>query len=103
MAKQKLDKPIAESEQKFLEKYRDDLFADTLTPSETKLVFKDLAGIEGIDEFLKSIIKNDRVIYFNASKETQDQVKGACLRTIWLLRSIQAIRPSKEKQNPQTK
>lgn len=96
MKKQK-DTPITKEEINFLEKYTDDLFAETLTKKEQNEVFKDLSKIDGLEDFLKSIVKNDRITYFNSPKEAQDQVKGACYRTIWLLRGIQALKQGKEK------
>lgn len=78
--------------------FKEDMYADGITPEELVLFFKDLSRIDKIDEILKSIIKRDRVAYFNASNnEEREKVRGAFYRVLWLLREIRNQRKIEEK------
>lgn len=82
----------------FLRRYNLDILADDLSPEQVNSVFMDLSSVENIDLLLKSILKKDRVRYFNAQIETQPVIKGAYMRTIWLLKAIREKRDRKVEQ-----
>lgn len=84
--------PDIELEAELLRRYREDLTAQDLTPEQTDLLFKDLGRVENFDNFLRTVIAADRLRYFNAAADQQFYVKGATMRTIWLLKSIQKVR-----------
>jgi len=82
---------------KRLEGFDEDKDADKIDVEQTKLFFKDLSGVENIDDILKSMLKADRIRYFNAPPESQNQIKGAFNRTLYWLNEIRKARDKKEK------
>lgn len=79
-------------EAEFLRRQNEDLLADDVPQEVADLILKDLSEIDKIDLLLKSMLKKDRAHYFNATPETQQLVKGAFMRTIWLLKQIRSQR-----------
>jgi len=65
---------------------------------ESELFFQQLAGLEGIDEYLKDMAAKDMVRYFGASNDKErDMVRGAFARTVYIENKVRAIRkPSKD-------
>ena len=72
--------------------FTEDIFAEDLDKAQIDFVFKKISEIEGIDEFIKSVLKQDRIRYFNAPVESQQYIKGAFSRFLWLLTSVRNIR-----------
>ena len=105
--KQKLLKliPNKDIENEFLRRFEEDYNFDSMEDEGFSLVLKDLSKIENSDSVLLHLIKKDRIKFFNSPKEGQDIVKGAFLRTLWLLkelrkaRNIAVVAPNKYK-NP---
>ena len=74
-----------EIETEFLKRYNEDILTEEIEEKEEKRILDDLKKIEGIEDFLKSILKKDRIRFFNSPKETQDVIRGSFVRTLWLL------------------
>lgn len=87
-----------ELNREFLYRYSADILADDVTPETASIVLMDLASTQNIDLYLKSILKKDRVRYFNAQPLEQPVIKGAYMRTIWLLKAIRDKRDKKAEQ-----
>ena len=81
----------------FLRRFKEDFNFESLSEEESNLVFQDLSKIDNVDDFLLSTLKNDRLRYFGAPKESQDMIKGAFMRIVWLLKEIRNKRNLKEK------
>lgn len=62
------------------------------TEEELSRIFKDLSEIENIDSFLKVILKQDLVLYFNVPPESQGLVRGGYNRVKWILDEIKKTR-----------
>ena len=91
MAKTKVKKnPVDE----FIKAYEEDIFAGDLTDKEVDRIFIDVSGIDGIQDLLRSILKKDRVRFFNSHPNDQPVIRGAFLRTMWLLQRMKkAVKP----------
>lgn len=57
------------------------LLEKDFTQLQQEKLFEDMASIDGITDYLRYVISNDMMLYFNAQKEQQDLVKGAYTRT----------------------
>lgn len=77
----------SEIEAEFLLRYSDDIHADEISPEQESIIMADIGNVPNIDELIKSILKKDRVRFFNSPVESQGMVKGAFMRTVWLLKS----------------
>ena|SRR3990167_6737484 len=85
-------------EKYLFESFKEDVYSDGITPEELIQFFKDISRVEKVDEVFKSIIKRDRVAYFNAStNEEREKIRGAFYRTLWLLRELRSQRKIEEK------
>lgn len=84
-------------ENEYLSRFIEDVNIDSLGKEACDLVVQEMAKVENIDDFLLTSIKKDRVRYFNAPQDAQGQIKGASLRTIWLLKEIRNSRELKER------
>lgn len=78
-----------ELEAEFMRRYNEDLTAGDFTPEQMAMIFREMASVEHSRELLKSIIKADRVRFFNAPVEGQAVVRGATARTIWMVKMMQ--------------
>lgn len=78
----------SELEHEVLSRFHDDFHVDTLTKDEINVVVSDISNIQNIEDYLLTILKNDRIRYFNTPKESQDLIRGAFLRTMWQLKEI---------------
>ena len=76
-------------EKYLFDKYSEDLIAESYDEKSVKEICQDIGKIQGVEEMLKSILKKDRVRYFNADPSSQGSIKGAFYRTLWLLKMIQ--------------
>lgn len=83
---------LSDLEGEILFRFEEDLSVDELTKEQFQLILKDMAGIENIDNYYLTSLKKDRVRYFNATKETQEVIRGGFLRTLWYLNSIRKSR-----------
>src|SRR3990167_5189728 len=85
-------------EKEFLARFKEDFDIEALDSEANALVIKDLSKIEDIDGFLLTLLKADRLKYFNSVPESQSLIKGAFLRTLWLLKEIRKNRDLKEQK-----
>ena len=83
-------------EEEYVSRFVEDVNIDTLDKEACDLLLQEISKVENIDEFLLTALKKDRVRYFNSPREAQDIIKGAALRTIWLLKEIRNSRGEKE-------
>lgn len=72
-----------------------------MSEKEKFAIFREMAKIEGIDNFFRALKKSDILNYFGAQKEAQDSVRGAFSRTDWMHSQIKATRGEK-KDNKET-
>lgn len=84
-------------ELEYQHRFKEDM--DTLDYDEElkNQVMSEMAGVHNIDDLLKAILKRDRVRYFNVPIESQQSVKGAFMRTLWLLKMIREQRKPERK------
>ena len=79
-------------ENEYLSRFTEDISMDSLDKEAGDILLQEISRIENIDEYLTTVIKKDRVRYFNSPKESLDLIKGAALRAIWLLKEIRGKR-----------
>lgn len=72
-------------EAEFLARYRKDIYDDTTAPEVLEVIFKDLGSVENIDILFKHLVAKDMYRFFNTPVEGQAVVRGAVLRTQYLL------------------
>ena len=80
------DIPTEDLEKEYLRRYSEDITATDVPPEIADKIFADLGSAEMFDTLLKSILKADRVRYFNAAPDQQGMVRGAFMRTLYLLK-----------------
>lgn len=64
----------------------------TLFPMESaNAIFDELKAVEKLPEFLKTLLKADRIRYFSAPDDkSRDIIKGEYIRTMYLLKSLRS-------------
>lgn len=62
---------------------------EVIDKAEEELIFRELAKIEGLQEYLRAVMARDMRMYFNSqTPKEQDMVKGAYFRTEWFKKKI---------------
>lgn len=85
-------------EEAFVKRYKEDIESEEqYSESDQRKIFDDLSRVEGYSEFLRWVLKRDRIRYFNAPKDGQDVVRGAFMRTLWQLKSLKRPKKKTEK------
>ena len=84
-------------EHEYIVRFNEDQLSDSLDEDAAKQVLQDLSKVDNMDDFLLSTLKNDRMRFFNAPVESHNVIKGAFLRTLWLLKEIRNKRKVEEK------
>lgn len=79
-------------------RFEEDASADLFTQEQYDAVFSEIAKVEGVSELFRSILKKDRIRYFNAPEASQGQIKGAFMRMLWFLKNLKEIRTPKEEK-----
>lgn len=74
-----------EIEKEFLIRYREEVTDGDILPEALQSIFVDLGHVENIDKLFKSIILKDMHRFFNSPAEGQAVVRGAVLRTQYLM------------------
>lgn len=72
------------------------LDADDLTDEGQTILFKRMGDLEGIDDFLRLLLRKDIIAYFHAPIEAQPLARGAYLRTKWMWSQIKKSRVTKD-------
>lgn len=61
---------------------------DVIDKDEERLILVELSKIDGLQEYLRSIMARDMRLHFTCPKEQQDLTRGAYFRTEWLSKKI---------------
>lgn len=80
-------------EKECVKRYAEDIGAETFDKIDQDRIFEGFSSVEGGYEFLKFLLKLDKNRHFSAPVEAQQSIKGAYMRTFWMLKNMR----SKEK------
>lgn len=96
-----LDKVSFEDlEKEYLKRFKEDIHYEYIDEKQANEIYYDMSRVEDIDRLLESLIKSDRIRFFNSTSEQQEVVRGGFSRTIYLLKNI---RKSRETGSPKKK